>query len=282
MTLTRIVTTPAASDTGHGIAVTSSGTTDVKGAWVELLSATEFDIHFLEVQVSESFASATSTTMVVDIGYDAAAGTAYGVVIPDILAGGSSATGSWASDNMDSGPSGRVFACPVYIPAGSTVAARVAAVIVSDVVNVALNAHGATSSSDPYPTQGLVVAYGITGSSGVNPAQATADTLGAWVEVTGATTHPHRGFSVATQPFGTPMGNDDSLYDIGIGASSSEVILIEKFGVGHQAQEKAGGMSPIAPCIAQPIPEGSRIAVRAKCGTNVRGDDMDYAVYGWG
>ncbi len=252
--------------------LTADSTAHVKGAWTQVLAATAFEGFFISVTVASNSVSGTDTSGLLDIGYDAAGGTSYTVLVPNILAG-HVLTGT--------GHPGRRIGVPCYIPTGSTVAARWQATVVSDTVLCSVELLGGANADNPIPNHGLIVDYGTTtaSSSGTTPGNAGPDTEGAWVEMTAATTHPHRGLSVAIQGAGLSLGNTVFLIDIGIGASSSEVVLIENIGAESRTQDHITMTSPLTTYL-RPIPEASRLAVRAQTSQNNAQDELDVAVYG--
>lgn len=258
--------------------VTASGTAHVKGAWQQFFTATEvaFDVYEIHVWVTDTGLSGTNTRGLLDIGSDPAGGTAYGVKIPNILAG-------HHTGDIDRGIGGQTI-FPVYIPSGSTVAARWQSLVVSHVADVNIALYGGTPTENPFPVGGLVVEYGVTtgSSSGTTLANAVANAEGAWVEMVASTTHPHRGLTVGVQGADASFpGIVGFLIDVGIGASSSEVVIIENIAMTISNNEEIY-FATQGRAFGQPIPEGSRLAVRAQTSGNDRQNNVDVAVYGWG
>lgn len=268
----RTLTQADTSDTTFLKVITSSSTIHTKGAWVQLHAATPFNGYLLEVFFMDTRVGSTDTSSLLDIGIDPAGGTAYTVLVPNLLAGHAQ------SSNLN----GRYQSFPVYIPAGSTVAARLQSIIASHSAEVAVRIHGGITG-DPFPTQGLVVDYGTAtaSSSGTTPANAAANTKGAWVQLTASTTHPHRGLTIQGQGADGVLGNFELLVDIGIGAASSEVVLIENWWIQQGPGEQCVILAP-NPLFWRPIPEGSRLAVRAQAEALDLQENFDIAVYGWG
>ncbi len=262
------------SDTTYLVTLTADSTAHTKGAWVQLLPATTFDAFLVTVLLAANAAASSDTSALADIGIDAAGGTAYTVLIPNILCGHS---------GIISAGAGRRSIFEAYIPAGSTVAARFQSTVTSDVVSANITLHGGVDSRDPFPPRGLVVDYGTAtaSSSGTTPANALADAEGAWIEMTSATTRPHQGLTVAVQGSDAAAGNVAFLIDVGIGATSSEVALIEHVVAVTRTNETIY-LGTAHPMFHRPVPEGSRLAVRAQADTNNNQANLDVAVYGWG
>ncbi len=272
----RSVTFADQANTSHVKEITTSATAHTKGSWVQFFSATDiaFDVFLAQVYISDVGGSGIDTSALLDIGADPAGGTAYSVVIPDYLIG--FARDSFALD-------GYMAEVPVHIPSGSTVAMRHQSAQSSNTAELGLTLHGGIPTENPYPQAGLVVAYGVTVSTsrGVSPANAAADTEGAWVEIVASTTHPHRGLTIGGQGNKLVSSGADFLIDIGLGASTSEVAIVEDIFCSLLSAEMfkfpANGRS-----FRRPIPEGSRISVRAQASKANRQADIDVAVYGWG
>jgi hypothetical protein len=89
------------------------------------------------------------------------------------------------------------------------------------------------------------------------PADASANTKGAWVELVASSPIDADGFYLQLEALGTTR---DHLVDIGIGASSSEVVIVPDFlfstGTGPSGVEEV--------YIPLPIPAGTRIAARSQ------------------
>ncbi len=141
-----------------GETVTAHATPHTKGAWTQLHAATPFDGYYILVASDLLGASGADTSALVDIGYDAAGGTSYTVVAPNLIMGFN--RGSTISPLQQ-------VALPVFIPAGSTVAARMQSVVVSETGSIGVYIYGGTPTDNPFPGHGLVVDYGTnTGDSG--------------------------------------------------------------------------------------------------------------------
>lgn len=274
LSLQRQVIDSVSSGSTIGNTVTGSGTANTKGAWQQLLPATAFEAYILHVKVFDVRVSTVNTALLLDIGIDPAGGTTYSVLVPNLAMGFG---GTIEEPHQD-------FAIPVFIPAGSTVAGRLQSVVTSETATVAIALGGSTPRSDPFVPRGLVVAYGdnTADSGGVTLINAAADTKAAWVEITSATTHPHSGIALALQGNGTVMSNLNLLVDIGIGAASSEVVIVGDIYLRGSAGEQIGSRFPCAPIVAIAIPEGSRLAVRAQTENANRQDQYDAVLYGWG
>ena len=256
-----------------GVTVTAHATIHTKGSWVEIQPAVPFDVYFVSVLVGDTASAGNQTSTLLDIGFDPAGGTAYGVAIPNILAG--------AAPSAATSP--RKFLCSVFIPAGSTIAARIQSLITVHTGKFGIALWGGTPSDDPFPVTGPVVAYGPDTSDSSAPvcAAAAANTEPAWVELTSSTTHPHKGLAISAQGEVSASGGSRLNVDIAIGAASSEVILIEDVLYVQTGGEAVSDQYPEGPFEIQ-VPEGSRLSMRIQASSTNRNDEASVAVYGWG
>ena len=262
--------------THTGEVITADTSAHTKGSYVALLPALEFDGFLSSVYITDTRTNSTDTSSLVDIGIDPAGGTSYTELINNVLAG-------HAQESVNH-VGGRETVFPVYIPAGSTVAARMQSLVTGGkTARVTVAVHGGIPSENPFPGQGPVITYGVTvgSSSGTTLPEVAADTKSAWQEIIASTTHPHRGVTFGVQgadasDFGLPF-----LFDIGIGAAASEVVLVGDIYVPANGTEIWGNPFPTS-AFRRPIPEGSRLSVRAQTTDADRTDEMDVQLFGWG
>ena len=276
MIFPRSLTTGDTSDSTYTSQITADTTAHTMGTFVQLFSALAFDVYQIDLYVAEINAGTVDTSALLNVGIDAAGGTTYTVLVPDVLIGFAFAGNQFGR--------GSVAQFPVYIPAGATVAVQIQSIVTGgETAEVGMTVHGGTPDGEPFPKHGLIVAYGVTAasSSGTTPGNANANVKGAWVELTSATTHPHRGLVVSAQGADGVLNNDSYLIDIGIGAVGVEVVLIADIWV-----VLTGGELVLRPALVFPfrrdVPEGSRLSIRAQVDTTDSQDNLDVAVYGWG
>ncbi len=258
------------SDTSFHATITADSTAHTKGAWTEIYAAIPFDSYWIEIAVDATQATTVDTSMLLDIGVDDAGGTSYVVKIADMQVG---------FLEVDA-PCRWQF--PLFIPAGSTVAARCQSAVTSDTASLSAILYGGTPPGNPFPIQGPVVTYGANEgtSHGVVLLNSTQETRGAWAEIVSATTHPHRGFTVSIQGADAVLANADFLLDIGVGAASSEVAVVENiqgFQQGAEQMQIFGSMF-----FLQPLVEGVRVVARAQGAGNNQQNNIAVVVHGWG
>lgn len=203
---------------GWGTVITP-GTAGTKGAWAQVFTGAqvEREIFGILVFINNNSSSATTRNALVDIGIDPAGGTAYSVVIPDLIGGHAAPTTV----------GGIYYYFPLYIPAGSSVAVR-AVGTVATTFNVALRVYGAPRRPDSVVCGTKVSAFGATLASATGTtvtAGTTAD--GAWTQLGTATTHPTFWWQCGMTCVDTTMSANAHTMDISVGDASNKDIVLE-------------------------------------------------------
>lgn len=154
--LNNLTATP--SSTNNGTRITASGSTNTKGSYSTLTTATQ-DVFGFWLVINGTGTAATRTDMLLDIAIDS------DIIMPDLLVG-------WRG-TMTAGP--YCVYLPFYIPDGSVIRARCAAAIASDTVDVVIFLNQGFSRANVMgPLFTKADAYGITSAS----SQGTAHTPG--------------------------------------------------------------------------------------------------------
>jgi hypothetical protein len=233
-----------------GTVVTASGTAHTKGSYVQLIASLNFDVYLVKMMLTDVSASTTNTAFLVDIAIGAAGQEE--VIIPNINAG-------YACPAV--GGAGLMYEFPLYIPAGSRVAARAQAAIVSDTANLMLWCYG----EPRYPIWAgrQVVDYGadLATSRGVTIVAGTAGAEGAWTQIVAATTQDHNyihaGVGGAAD---TSVLNAMAYMDIGVGAAAAETPIVEDLAWLSTTTEDMRGFFPLAMPVN--VKSGERLSVR--------------------
>lgn len=244
--------------TSRGVTVTPSASAHTKGSYAELVAATSYDAvgFWLTVDMAPHSAGGNSYLLTLAIG---GAGSEQPIVdnifFTNVLASGS----------------GRPVPLQVYVPlavpAGSRIAASIQCETASNTATAKVSVNLVPAGLVMPPGFGRATVYGaVTGTTRAVSvdAGAVAHTKGAWAEVTAACAAPVRALLlVAMQLRGATSGTPSSgLYDIGVGAAASEVVLVPNLPfvvcttVGMAI--KAFGPFPVS------IPVGTRLSVRAQ------------------
>jgi hypothetical protein len=234
---------------------------------VQLTASTDFDadglwVFFINIS--------TGIDCVFDIGLGAAGSER--ILIPDIMFRGEE------TDGPNIGFSARFF--PVSIPAGTRLAVRSATPDAGGEIRVSvLLQKGGLLAPQPYQR---VATYGVPGTLAVPYATlvdpgASANTKGSWVQFVSSTPFDVKGIVLSLGSATGILTTARWSWDIGIGASGSEVVRVPDLGAALQSTteqyEYAGGLF-----IPIDIPAGVRVAIRCACNITDSGDRPAYAV----
>lgn len=161
------------------IVSTPAGSAHTKGNWTDLVTVTQ-DCYWIEIVLHNGIAGGGQNYML-DIGIDAAGGTSYSVIIPNLLTG--------EPQSVPNG-GGSKWAFPIRIPAGAQIGARMQYTLGSaNNIYVYVRAYGAPSHPHLITFGSVVEAIGVnTGTTaGVSITSGTASE-GSWTSL-GTTTN---------------------------------------------------------------------------------------------
>jgi hypothetical protein len=242
------------------ITVTAGGTAHTKGAWTQLIASTPYDAYGIWVGIDGIHVSAGATNYLVDIGVGPAGSEQ--VIIPNLDV--------WGADATAAGLNPLIFWFPVYIPAGSRIAARSQSVTASKTCRVMVTLDGVPW----YGLWGLgpVVDYGtnLAASNGTSVTPGNG-AFGAYVQV-GTTSRDHTFWTVRMDGLAdTTLSAETVLVEVGVGPSGAQQSLgVIRFR--HTTTEQiAGGPFPLF-LASLPVPSGTQVWVRMAAGsTEARG-----------
>lgn len=234
-------------------ATVTSGSAGSKGDYTELIAATSFDAYGLIVHVVNAV---DTRFFLLDIATGAEDSEV--VLIPNLVLQSGQDAGNYAA---------HCFHAPLFVPAGTRLAARSADAIGTQGMGVSV--HLVAGALGFAATYGRATDYG-TGISGltrgadVDPG-GSANSKGTYVQLTASTTHP---INILQLNVGNRANQAPAFYqwavDIAIGAAMSEVVVVPDFSL--QAADLGDGIFPntfLFPVTE--IPAGTRLAVRAMC-----------------
>jgi hypothetical protein len=265
-----VVSVAGANSRGTGI--TPNATAHTKGSWTELISAAQ-NLHGAAwVMVTFGETTVAAATYFVDIGIGAAASEQ--VIIPNLYQ-------QYAATIQ---PGTKSYLLPLSIPAGVRVAARCQTNATSgNVVFTQIHLISATMMSSVGAGQveacGAVTA--TTLGTSIDPGGTANTDATPWVQLIASTGFSYRWLCVeagnATDlAYGATFG---SLLDIGTGAASSEVSIIDDL----YMISSSGVDAPLGAHWSFPvnIPQGSRISARHRTSSITAGDRV-LEVIAWG
>lgn len=252
------------SSTTPGTSVTTGGAAATKTSpMTQLIASTSFDAYWIKIVAMNYGLSATTARGCLDIGIGAAT---EDTVIPNLLMGFCGGVGSGTTTGC--GP--KVWEFPLYIPAGSRIAAAVAGDRTTTAMRVAVFLYGG-SGYPPFRVGSKVTTYGIgTVPAAVSVTPGASGAEGSWTEIAAATSGDHFCFVPSMQP---PTGDTTltpikwTLLDIGAGAATEEALL--GYDQGYMFRVDSGELQegPINsfPCF-QDVPSGTRLVARLSAG----------------
>jgi hypothetical protein len=239
-----------------GTALSSPGATNTKGSYTQLVASTPFDAAGIIVSGGLSASAILSALIDIAVG---AAGVEF-VAVPDM--------------NISRMSSTNVAIAPMFvavaIPAGSRLAARVASNDTSALPTLSVSLIAAAPN---YPIlAGPVEALGADASTSkgavIDPG-GTANTKGAWVQLTASTARKTNWAAVSIQEENSPLGAN-WLIEIAIGAAGSEAIILDNLHIFGTA-----GLGPQCKFfLPMAIPAGVRVAARASCSSTSAGRNL--------
>ena len=231
----------AGADTSvsEGTQVTSAGSNHTKGSFVQLIASTSYT--FGGVLLVLGGANTGSRGFLFDLAIGAAASEQ--VIVPNLYYY-SQTDGSFVHAYI-----------PIMIPQGSRISGRCQSTTTSNYVRANVIGISGEAAHQDAVTYGADTAN-TTGTAVT--ANASGNTKGSWVQMTAATTRSHEYMIVSTRA----SGNSQYIFDIGIGGSGSEQVLVPNLNI---RDSSTGQPETYAfPCR---IPSGTRIAVRCAAAT---------------
>lgn len=243
-----------------GTAVTTGGSASTKGTPAQLIASTSFDAYWVKIWAWGYGASGVSSACAVDILGGAATEE---VIIPNLLAG-------FCGGLASAGGKGKCWELPLYIPAGTRLAAQAAGERTSTAVQIGIQLFGG-AGPPPWRVASKVTTYGMgTVPDGTAIVPGASGVEGSWTQITGGTSEDHFGcfpsFQLSTSTAAAARGLS---VDIGIGAATESEIG-GPYVYDTDSTEAMGGYYAGFP-VFQDIPSGSRLTMRASSSGNNTG-----------
>ena len=251
------------SSTTPGTSVTTGGAAATKGTAVQLIASTSFDAYWIRVVATSYGLSATTSRGCLDILIGAATEE---VLIPNLLMGFCGGAGSGTT----TGCGAKTWEFPLYIPAGTRIAAQVAGDRTTTAMRVGVFLYGG-NGYPPFRVGSKVTTYGIgtvPAATSVTPGASGAE--GAWTQIAASTSEDHFAFVPSLQP---PTGDTTltpikwTFLDMGIGAATEEALVgaEQSYMFRVDSGELMEGPVNSFPCF-QDVPSGTRLAARLSSG----------------
>ena len=234
-----------------GTSVTTGGSSSTKGTPAELIASTSFDTYRIVIIASGYGTSAISSMGCLDI---LIGGATEEVLIPNLLMGFCGSFGT-----RDRGP--KIWEFPLYIPAGSRLAAQAAGERVSTAFNVVVYLYGG-NAIPPGPLGGKVTTYGITTiPEGTNIDPGANGAEGVWSQMTASTNQDHIALIPSFQS-NLDITLQQVVFQVDVGVGSATEESLGSYWYTSDIVETLGGPYPYTP-IYQNIPAGTRLVMRS-------------------
>jgi hypothetical protein len=236
--------------TGAPIINSHGSSANSLGAWGEVTASAPFDVDGISISISPN--TTGTVWWLLNVGVGAASSE-------QIVATGIPYFQEW-SDR----PHGHVFV-PVRIARGQRIAIQARC---SSASSLALATYVQLYAAGPrgfgFPSEVIAIGADSTTTKGTPvTTHATADTKGNWAELTSSTPRPIRGIIICATPSASNPPINAWRLDIGVGAASSEVVLVPDF----QLQTDVTGdyvMPAYSHLIPVNIPAETRISARLR------------------
>lgn len=240
-----------------GTSATTGAASATKGTIVELISSTSFDTYLMQITAADYGTSATASPGCLDIMVGGSGSEIS--LIDNLLMGASGGIGIQIR-----GPKHWIF--PLYVPAGTRIAARVAGLRLSTAMKVAIYLWGGVGYP-PFKVGTRVDTYGIgTVPNGTTITEGSTGAEGAWAQITASTSRDHFCIVPSYQYNDSTLLDAFIQVDVGIGAAASEQQIGHSFNYSIGTIDCMDGPYPLLP-IFKDIPSGTRLAMRASSNT---------------
>lgn len=164
------------STTTYGTTVTA-GAAETKGATTQIISSANVarDVFFIEITAVNGSAAAALGNMLLDIMADPAGGTAWSVIIPNLLLCGVS--------NLTNGCM-YTYRFPLWIKSGSSIGARIACSTASRATSIGIRVLGSPHDRRNVGVGTRVVSYGVVSATSQGTAVTQGTTSeGSWTQL---------------------------------------------------------------------------------------------------
>lgn len=234
-----------------GTAVTTGASSSSKGTPAQLIASTLFDAYWVRVIACNYSLGAAACQGALDI---LIGNSTESVLIANLLMGYAGGNG------INRGP--KVWDFPLYIPAGSRLAAQAAGARTSSALRVIIHYYGGYGYP-PFRVGTKVTTYGMsTVPDGTSITPGSSGAVGAFSQITASTTESHFALVQSFQVSGAVSVNSNTFtVEIGSGSSTEEVISPPYEFTTDTSEAMDGPYNPMP--VFQDIPSGTRLSMRA-------------------
>lgn len=253
----------------RGQAITSGGSANTKGAWVEIQSAAANTSQADSVTVViMNPAVSLNELFLVDLGVGGAGSEE--TVLPNLLHFSAGGTSSFSVT---------AYSFPISLPANERIAIRCQSSAASDTCYAHIIKHSNSLSQSVSYQKAVDYGADTASSSGTLVARSTAGTWGSWTEIVSSTSERIKGFNVGAVRDPNSWSNGSQVaFEVAVGSAGNEEIIYSGELKQMNAAEVSSGTS--FHFVPVQVNAGSRLAIRAT-GNIANADlDLDYIIYG--
>lgn len=229
--------------------------------------------YWVEVHISGTFVTGTDTSALCDIMYDPAGGTAWSVLIPNLICG-------YRILGAATAVQGASYYFPLFVPRGSSIGARWQSIVASPIAGtrarVAVTvAGGFTKPPFWYGTMVTAVGVATASSAGLDINPGSTGTYSAWTSIGGAT-NPKFGYTTLGAQ-GSATTHTADVYFVQWGYASTQLPNAQvRFGY---TTAEVLVQYPPSSGVWNTVPPATQMQVRAT-GSDATSEDPSVIVYG--
>lgn len=244
---------------------------NTKGSYTQLFSALANDAYGILIQFNNNSRSSAGRNSLVDVGIDAAGGSSYSVLIPDLINSGA----------VDAGKGGIYYYFPLFIKAGATLGVRGS---VNDAtvqtINVLATVFGQPKNPEMCKTGSFVTAYGVTAASSSGTGVTSGTTSeGSWTSL-GTSSADHWWWQQGLGCDNNAMSAIMYACDLGLGdATNKDVVILDQIW-GSDTSERMVNFLPFGGC-ERFAPSGTKVYGRIQC-SGTPNTPLSMIAYGMG
>lgn len=256
---------------GNGTTITAAGSTHTDGSYTAVGSALPSDAYAIEITIWGSAVSGSSRAALMTMGVDTAGGSSYVDLIPFLQAG----------QATTSNPGGARYLFPLFIPSGSTLAAKVRNSVASGTALVEIRTLHKPKNPHLWRCGSGVEAIGIVGASsrGTNLTAAAHPSEGAWTSL-GTSTRTCWWWQIGTGWASSSMTANDFSFDLSYGDGTNQRTIIEDAHVAAGTAESLSRGPRMGPECACEVLGGSTLYARVQSdGSTATVNAMAYGVF---
>jgi hypothetical protein len=250
-------------------ATVTSGAANTKGSWLQLTSSAAADISMLYI-CTNYYANSGNDQMAFDVGVGASGSEV--AIVSNLMCDGCFSTGVGGQGSGD-------ILIPISIPAGTRISARCQSSATAGSDQGSISVKGWDSAFSQVDGCSGVDAIGFQSAStkGTAVTCSTNNTKGSYSQITASTSRDYIGLFGAMDLQHSNINPGDMTWDIAIGASGSEKIIVPSYACWGAA---AGGLyPPVMQFLPIQIPAGTRLAARVATKTAATVGLTLYGVY---